>query len=88
MEKWRYSSTIVDLASGWMQSASRPGPLTAGEKDPVPIGEEAWWASQVGLDAVEKRKITYPFRVSNSGRPACSPSLYRLKQKYPCFEIT
>jgi hypothetical protein len=33
---------------------------------------------RAGLDAVKKRKIPFPWRELNSGRPARSPSLYRL----------
>jgi hypothetical protein len=39
-----------------------------------------WVGLRVGLDAVEKRRILH-CRGSNSGRPARSPSLYRLS--YP-----
>jgi hypothetical protein len=41
-----------------------------------------WVGHRVGLDAVETRQIL-PCRESNSGRPARSPSLYRLM--YPVY---
>jgi hypothetical protein len=31
-----------------------------------------------GLDSVEKRKTSFPYRELNSARPTCSPSLSRL----------
>jgi hypothetical protein len=37
--------------------------------------------SRTGLEAVEKRKISYPYWELNLGRPVCSSSLYRLS--YP-----
>jgi hypothetical protein len=40
-----------------------------------------WMGPRAVLDAVEKRKISYPFREMNSSPPASSPSLYRLS--YP-----
>jgi hypothetical protein len=40
-----------------------------------------WLGSTVGLDAVEKRKISCHCPELNPGLPACSPSLYRLS--YP-----
>jgi hypothetical protein len=37
---------------------------------------------RAGLDTVEKSKISFPCRESNSGRPDCSPSLHRLRYIY------
>jgi hypothetical protein len=37
-----------------------------------------WVGPRAGLDTVEKRKVFCPFRESNPGRPARSPSLRRL----------
>jgi hypothetical protein len=46
--------------------------LSPGKEPSVPIGYEAEWPT-AGLDAVERRKISFPFRESNRGRPARSP---------------
>jgi hypothetical protein len=37
-----------------------------------------WVGASVGVDAVEYRNMSCPFRKLNRSRPVCSPSLYRL----------
>jgi hypothetical protein len=61
-------------------SASRLGRFTSGAHY---IG--GWVDPKAGLDAVEKIKLTCPWRESNLGRPVRSPSLYRLS--YPGSKI-
>jgi hypothetical protein len=46
--------------------------FTPGKEDRKLVGARA------GLDAGETRRILCPYRESNPGRPARSPSLYRL----------
>jgi hypothetical protein len=41
-------------------------------QSPGPHLTGGWMGSRAGLDAVEKRKISYPYRESNLGRPARS----------------
>jgi hypothetical protein len=61
-----------------------PAALPPGKEPPVPIEKGGWVGPRVGLDAV-KRKILH-CRESNPGRPARSPSLYRLPAYFPYFE--
>jgi hypothetical protein len=49
--------------------------LPPGKEPPVPIGQEAGWAS---LNAETRRKILCLCRGSNPGRAVCSQSLYWL----------
>ena len=60
---------------GW--STPRPGHFTPG-KDPVPIVEDAGWASELVWTGAENFAHN---RFRTSDRPACSESLYRLS--YP-----
>jgi hypothetical protein len=62
-------------------SASCSGCFTPGERAPVTHWLGGWVGPTAGLDAVELRKISCLCRESNPGRPARSPSLYRLS--YP-----
>jgi hypothetical protein len=72
MGEWRYSSAILDVGIRW-RWASRPGFVTPRRTSPrYPLDR------RLGLDAMEKRKISCPCRESNPSRPARNPSLYRL----------
>jgi hypothetical protein len=54
------------------------------EKDPPPPRThwiEGWSGPEAGLDVVERRNISCPYRKSNAGSPARSASLYRMS--YP-----
>jgi hypothetical protein len=74
MGEWRYSSSIVDLGTRWRWVVS----FTLREIGPGTHWIGGWVGPRAGLDAVEKRQI-FPRRESNPGRPAHSPSLYRLR---------
>jgi hypothetical protein len=62
-------------------SVSRPVRFTPGETVPSTHSTGGWVDSRVGQGALEKRKISFPGRESNHGRPARSPSICR--QSYP-----
>jgi hypothetical protein len=63
-------------------SASRPGRFTLGKESPIPIGYEAEWASEPCLDILDRNILSLPgIKPRFFGRPARSPSLYRLR--YP-----
>jgi hypothetical protein len=53
------------------------------EKAPCNHWVWGWVGSRACLDAVERRKISGPYRESSLGRPACSQSLYWLS--YPAL---
>jgi hypothetical protein len=55
---------------------SLPDRLTPGERAPSTRRTVSWVDLIAGLDSAEKKKI--PCRESKLGRPARSPSLYRL----------
>jgi hypothetical protein len=61
--------------SGQLHSPRTFYPRGNSPRNPL-IGD--WVGPKAGLDAVEKRKISCPCRESDPGRPAVSPSLYRL----------
>jgi hypothetical protein len=65
MEKWRYSSTILDVAVG----------LTPPPLQPVSIRQKAGWATEPGLEATENRKI---LPLPGIEPLPSSPSLYQL----------
>ena len=73
------SSTLTSTSAldegGW--STPRPGRFTPG-KDPVPIVQEAGWATGTDLTGAENFALT---GIRSHGRPARSESLYRLS--YP-----
>jgi hypothetical protein len=69
---------LLDLGNKWR---SRPDRSTPGEKAHGTHWIGGWVDPRAGLDTVEKRKISCPCRKSKPGRPARSPSLYRLS--YP-----
>jgi hypothetical protein len=54
-------------------STSRPRRFIPGERAPDAQWIQGWVGPIVGLDAIEKRKKSCPFRESNPGRPARSP---------------
>jgi hypothetical protein len=58
-------------------SASHPGRFTRGERFPGTHWIGGWLGPSVGLDDVERGEIMH-YRETNPGRPARSPSLYRL----------
>jgi hypothetical protein len=55
--------------------------LPPGEKAPGTHWTGGWVGPRGGMDNVDKRKISWPCRKSNPGRPASNPSLYQLS--YP-----
>jgi hypothetical protein len=71
MREWRFSFTILDLgtsAGEW--SASRPGRCIPEERALGKHSTGGWVGPRVGLNAVEKRKISCPCWDLNPGRPA------------------
>ena len=68
---------MTTTLEGGEWSAARPGRSLSPGKDPVPILQEAWWAS----GPVWTGGKTRPHRNSILDRPARSQSLYRLS--YP-----
>jgi hypothetical protein len=60
-----------------------PAALPLGESIPGTYWIRGWEGPRAGLGAMEKRKILQCWEW-NAGRPACSPSLYRLS--YPGFQ--
>jgi hypothetical protein len=68
------SSTLALDGGKWV--ASRPGRFIAGEQPPIPMGWDTGWVSEPVWTL-----WSFPCRESNLGRPARSPSLYRLS--YP-----
>jgi hypothetical protein len=70
MGKWRYSSTILDLGIRWRRVVSfTPRSLYSQRKIPKYPLDRRLCGPQTGLDAVEKRKISYLCRESDPGRP-------------------
>jgi hypothetical protein len=49
-----------------------PAALPPRKEPPIPIRQEAGWAPEAGLDAVEQRKICCSCQELNPGRPARS----------------
>jgi hypothetical protein len=82
MGEWRYSSTILDLGTGWRWTTSfTPRPLYPQGKGPQwplnrRLGGPQSWSGRGGEEI-----ISCPFRKWKPGRPARSPSLYPLS--YP-----
>jgi hypothetical protein len=82
MRKWRYSSTILGLGISCKSViASRTDRFTPGEEAPGTRCVGGWMGFKAGLDTVEKRNMFFPWRESNPGRPARSPSLYQLSYR-------
>jgi hypothetical protein len=76
MGERRYTIIILDLGTRWSL-----GRFTPGGRVPRTLWIRGWVAPIAGLDAVEQTKISCHCQASNPGRPARSPSLYRLS--YP-----
>jgi hypothetical protein len=73
------ASPFLNLAlDGGDWSASRPGRFNPEERAPGTHWIGGWVDYKASLDAMEKRK-SYPCRESKAGRPAHTPSLYRLR---------
>jgi hypothetical protein len=51
-------------------SASRPGRFIPGERAPSTHWITGWMGPRAGLDAVEKKGISFSCQKSNPGRPA------------------
>jgi hypothetical protein len=77
---------LTSALDGGEWSASRPGRFTPGEIVPGTHWIGGWAGPGAGLDAMEKRKISYHFGESNRGRSTLSLSLYRLSylDSYTC----
>jgi hypothetical protein len=71
---------LTSALDGGEWSASRPCRFTSGERAPGTYWVGGWVGPRAAFDSVEKRKIVHCLE-SNPGRPARSPSLYRLS--YP-----
>jgi hypothetical protein len=69
------SSFLASELDGGEWSASRPGRFTARERAPGIHWLGGWVGLGAGLDAVEKRNISCPYRESDPGHPARSLSL-------------
>jgi hypothetical protein len=54
-----------------------PAALTPRKKHVVPIGQEAGWSPEPGLDAMVKKKIPSPRRESNPDHPIVQPVVSR-----------
>jgi hypothetical protein len=67
MEEWRYSSTILNLGTRGEWSDSRLGRFTPWEIVPGTHWIGGWVGPRAGLDAMEKRKISFPCWESNPG---------------------
>jgi hypothetical protein len=68
----------ISALYGGELSASRPGRFTPGEGALGNHWIGGWVDPRAGLDALEKRKISYPCRELYPSRRAGSLSLYRL----------
>jgi hypothetical protein len=72
---------ILELGSKWGEwSASRPGrALPPGKGPPVPIAQEAGWASRADLDTESRGKIVLPMpgiEPQSPGHPVSIQTLY------------
>jgi hypothetical protein len=72
MEALGVRSFLTSALDGDEWSVSRPGRALP----PVPIVQEAGWASRAGLDAEARGKILCLSQGSNPGRPVRSQTLY------------
>jgi hypothetical protein len=64
-----------------------PVGFIAGERAPDTHWIEGWMGPRVGLDIVEKGKISCPSRESNPGRSVHSQLLYRLSYIGKCIDV-
>jgi hypothetical protein len=76
---------LTSELDGGERSASRPSRFTVGEIAPGSHWIGDWMGPRAGLDVMEKIKVSYSCRKSNPGRPASSPSLYRLSYSGSVF---
>jgi hypothetical protein len=82
MGEWRYSSTILDLGTRWTWVVSfTTWLLYPRGKSPSTHWIRGWAGLKTGMDAVDKRKISFLCWHSNPSCPAHSLSLYQLS--YP-----
>jgi hypothetical protein len=71
MEEWRYSSTILDLGTRLICVVSiTPQPIYPGKRAPGTYCIGGRVGTREVLDAVEKRKVSFPSRESKPGPPA------------------
>jgi hypothetical protein len=77
-------SFLTSALDGGEWSASRPCRFTSNERAPGNYWIWGWVGPRVGLDAVEKRKISFPCQKATPGCQARSPSLYRLGYPGSC----
>jgi hypothetical protein len=78
---------LPSALDGGEWSASRPCRFTPGERAPGTHWIGGWVGPGAGLDAEDKRKIVHCPK-SNPGRPARSPSLYRLSYPDSVLAVT
>jgi hypothetical protein len=76
---------LMSALDGGDLSASCPGRFTSRDRAPTTHWIGGWVNSWAGLDVVEQRKISFPYRELNPGRPGRRLSLYRLS--YPDYTI-
>jgi hypothetical protein len=77
--EWRYRSahSLTSGLDGGEWTASRPGRFTSRERAPSTHWIGGWVGSRAVLDAVSKRKISYPRRDSNPDHPIFQPVVSR-----------
>jgi hypothetical protein len=71
-------SFLTSALDGGEWLASLPCRFTPGKKVSGAHWIGDWMAPRRGLDAVEKRKLAFPSRESNPGRPVRNPTLHLL----------
>jgi hypothetical protein len=92
-EVWRSGGIAPPLLTsaldGGEWSDSRPGRFTPGEWASGIQWIGSWMGTGAGLDAMEKRKTSCSCQELNPGRPARTPSLYRIvpaSGRYTCLQ--
>jgi hypothetical protein len=81
--KWMYSSTSFDRDSRCRLVVSfAHRPLYPGEKALVTHLVRGWVGTSAGLEAVGKRRVSFPCQESKPVRPVRSPSLYRQTDRH------
>jgi hypothetical protein len=89
MGKWMYSSSILNLSLSWRWVVSiTPRRIYPEERDPDTQWLGRWMGPRAGLDAVKKRKVSFPCWESNPGRPASSTLLYKLSYPGSCYSVS